>query len=66
MQSMFVPEDFHHYFFLCLETLAHIPTKHSRSKQLSILTQIPISLHHKISTHLAFLAALGTVPVGQN
>lgn len=42
MQSMFVPEDFNHCFFLCLETLAQIPTKHSSSKQLSILTHIPI------------------------
>lgn len=63
---MFVPEDFYHCFFLCLETLAQIPTKHSSSKQLSILTQIPISPHHKISTHLAFQAALGTVTMGQN
>ena len=52
--------------FLCLGTLAQIPTKHSGSKQLSIHTQIPVSLHHKISIYLAFLAVLGTVTGGQN
>lgn len=46
--------------FWCLEALAQIPTKYSSSKQLGILTQIPISPHHEISTRLAFLAALGT------
>lgn len=66
MQSVFVPENFEHFVFWCLETLAQIPTTHSNWKQLGILTHIPISPHHKTTLHLAFLAALGTATGGPN